>query len=145
MDDGSPAEDSKDALDMSEFCNARFDPEDIDFNDDEEQMEIARLYDGLESESSADEDEEGSNSESGSDKAGEKATRQAAGNCVRFCDFGFPNFGEENTLHSSFFFCYKTRSKVMKESRYPTPTANHYQNQNTQINRNVHPKFIIYQ
>ena len=102
-DDGFPAKDSEDELDTSEFCDARFDPEDIDFEDEVEQREMARLYDGLESELSADEDEEYSNSESGSDKAGEKATRQAAGNRVRFRDFGSPNFGDKNNLHSSFF------------------------------------------
>ena len=106
LDDGSPAEDSEDELDTSEFRDARFDLEDINFDDEEEQKEIARLYDGLESESSADEDEEDSNTESGSDEAGEKATepRQAAGNRVRFRDFRFLILATKITfIHLSFF------------------------------------------
>ena len=129
-DDGFAAEDSEtdseDELDTSDFCDARFDPDDIDF--EVEQREMAVLYDGLESETSDDEDEEDSNSESGSEEAGEKGTRQVAGNCVRFRDFGFPNFGDKNDLRSSFLFCYEPRSKVMKGSRNPTPITHHSQN-----------------
>ena len=59
-DDGFPAKDSetdsKDELDTSDFCDARFDPDDIDF--EVEQREMAVVYDGMES----DEDEEYSNS-----------------------------------------------------------------------------------
>ena len=123
LEDGSPAEDSKDEFDTSEFCDAHFNPENINFNDKEEQEEIARFYDGLESELSANEDEEDSNSKSGSDKAGETATepRQTAGNRVRFRDFRFSNFGDENNLHSSFYFLLRNQKQGYEGEQISNP------------------------
>ena len=125
-DDGFSSEDretdSEDELDTSEFCDAHFDPDDIDY--EAEQAEMAELYDGIDS----DEDDEYSNSESGSEEAGEKGTKQAAGNRVRFCDFWFPIFVDKNNLRSSFLSCYEPRRRVMMGGRYSTPIMHQSQN-----------------